>query len=365
MRLHSPRKDIMNKKEIWAKHPILNVEVSNKGRVKGVRTKFLKPFFGKAGYQMIRLYFPYQIPKSKTFSVHRLCWQAFHGEIPKGFVINHKNYNTSDNRLENLECITQAANNVHARKRKFKRKDKSIYCKIDTLYPEIWKEHPTLEREISNYGRMKCLKKTGRGITVGTLNNNGYLMLRINGKGYLSSRLVAETFIGSIPDKFVVNHKDGNKTNNRADNLEICSFSDNVLHSYTANLNRKRVGEEMFHKITEKQVLSIYDSYIKGNTKTEIAKKYNISRGHVLCIIRGQSWSHLMTEDIKRKILESENLKISRRSPFAKDDEIEIYNRDKNKEAFQKLKESFPVLTYNLLETVRERVEKYYNKLEK
>ena len=47
--------------------------------------------------------------QSKSF-VHRLVYEAFHGPIPNGFEINHKNGIRSDNRPENLEALTHAEN---------------------------------------------------------------------------------------------------------------------------------------------------------------------------------------------------------------------------------------------------------------
>lgn len=46
----------------------------------------------------------------KTIPVHRLIYTLMIGEIPEGFVINHKNNNPLDNRLGNLEAISQAFN---------------------------------------------------------------------------------------------------------------------------------------------------------------------------------------------------------------------------------------------------------------
>jgi len=37
---------------------------------------------------------------------HRFVWRKNFGEIPKGFVIHHKNGNKKDNRIENLECLS-------------------------------------------------------------------------------------------------------------------------------------------------------------------------------------------------------------------------------------------------------------------
>ena len=46
----------------------------------------------------------------KKEKVHRIIWQMFNGSIDKGKVIDHINNNPSDNRIENLQCITQAQN---------------------------------------------------------------------------------------------------------------------------------------------------------------------------------------------------------------------------------------------------------------
>ena len=41
---------------------------------------------------------------------HRVVWELTHGPIPDGMVIDHINRNPSDNRIENLRCVTQAVN---------------------------------------------------------------------------------------------------------------------------------------------------------------------------------------------------------------------------------------------------------------
>lgn len=46
----------------------------------------------------------------KTYRVHRFVWECFHGIIHDGKVIDHINDNTDDNRLCNLQIMTQQAN---------------------------------------------------------------------------------------------------------------------------------------------------------------------------------------------------------------------------------------------------------------
>lgn len=74
--------------------------------------------------------------------------------------------------------------------------------------------------------------------------NSGYLLahLLVGQKRYakLVHRLVAETFLGGIKGE-TVNHKDGNKLNNRVDNLEWASYTENHLHAVALRLNKQAV----------------------------------------------------------------------------------------------------------------------------
>jgi len=68
--------------------------------------------------------------------------------------------------------------------------------------------------------------------------NSGYLRVELSGKKYLLHRLLATAFIPNPDAKPQVNHKDGNKTNNRLDNLEWVTRSENQEHAYAAGLQR-------------------------------------------------------------------------------------------------------------------------------
>lgn len=60
-------------------------------------------------------------------------------------------------------------------------------------------------------------------------------------------RLVAEIFIGQIPEGYCVNHKDGNKKNNRLENLEIVTFSENIRHAVRTGLKCGDCRGEQFN----------------------------------------------------------------------------------------------------------------------
>jgi hypothetical protein len=84
--------------------------VSNYGRARGPRS--LLSLRARSGYPQIIL--SRKGRKKIGASVHRLVAAAFIGPIPPGLVVNHINGIRSDNRVSNLEIITQGQNISHA-----------------------------------------------------------------------------------------------------------------------------------------------------------------------------------------------------------------------------------------------------------
>lgn len=78
--------------------------------------------------------------------------------------------------------------------------------------------------------------------------NSGYLevaLCRSDGKieYKLIHRIVCEAFNGEHPDqKMFVNHIDGDKTNNRPENLEWCSRSENMRHAFDTGLMKNQIS---------------------------------------------------------------------------------------------------------------------------
>ena len=50
--------------------------------------------------------------EGKNCRVHRACWEAYHGPIPKGHIVHHVDSDRQHNAIENLKCMT---NSEHAR----------------------------------------------------------------------------------------------------------------------------------------------------------------------------------------------------------------------------------------------------------
>ena len=123
---------------------------------------------------------------------------------------------------------------------------------------EIWKDIPGYEGiyQASNYGRIRTVegkitytklhgKRAWKSRVLKGRGDNPKTGKRVSlwkdgvSKDYLVARLVALTFLGTPPEGFTVNHKDGNRMNNRIDNLEWLSLGDNIRHGFDTGLYRK------------------------------------------------------------------------------------------------------------------------------
>ncbi|MGE5000457.1 NUMOD4 motif-containing HNH endonuclease [Yersinia enterocolitica] len=116
---------------------------------------------------------------------------------------------------------------------------------------EIWK--PTLfpYYEVSNLGRFRSVEREiavesrrtkpfkkiykGSEINPFKVSKTGYLQIKIGGKKHSAHRLVAMSFCDGYSDGLVVNHKNGIRDDNRADNLEWVTYSENCQHGFRVN----------------------------------------------------------------------------------------------------------------------------------
>jgi hypothetical protein len=165
---------------------------------------------------------------------------------------------------------------------------------------ELWKPvSRNNDYAVSNLGRVAC---AASGITITVVcqsdNGRGYKLVstgpRVKRKNYYVHRLVAEAFIPNPDNLPEVNHKDGDKSNNRAANLEWVTLQQNRDHAVRNNLISR--GERSPHaKLKEKDVLDIIRALKEDPklNKTAIGRKYGVNCTTIIKLSRGERWKHI------------------------------------------------------------------------
>lgn len=110
----------------------------------------------------------------------------------------------------------------------------------------------------------------------------------------LAHRLVWACAFGAIPDGIEINHKDGDKRNNRLDNLEAVTPSQNVRHSLEV-LGRKRARGEGHHQsiLTVELVRAIRARVAAGETRSAVSRDLRVSRSTIERAASGETWGHV------------------------------------------------------------------------
>jgi HNH endonuclease/NUMOD4 motif len=182
----------------------------------------------------------------------------------------------------------------------------------DTLRQESeeWRPIPGYEGifSVSSLGRVR--RDTGKILT-SVLYPKGYLCVCLRREGIqknpLVHRLVAAAFLGPCPDGYEVNHLDGAKRNNRADNLEYCTPKQNNQHAARIGLKAKgdRHGSRKHPerwargerngcaKLTAELVKELRRRHAAGESSRSLAKIYSIAETTVSKVLRGETWKHV------------------------------------------------------------------------
>jgi len=101
-------------------------------------------------------------------------------------------------------------------------------------------------------------------------------------------RLVYGKFVGKLNDRLVINHKDGNPSNNKYDNLELITQSKNNFHAYrTLNKQpvkgRKKIDDETAEMLREQRRL--------GATYADLISMFGLCKSTISYVVNKRTWS--------------------------------------------------------------------------
>lgn len=182
---------------------------------------------------------------------------------------------------------------------------------------EIWKIIPetNMRYEVSNLGNIrrvkgfvynqpneKAIRKIGGKNLSQKTKKNGYMEVSLYIEPQICKmmyvhRAVVMAFVGAIPNGKAVNHINGLKSDNRLENLEVVSYSDNTKHAIATNLiTFKPVFKGDSHgmaKLSEDAVLEIRKMYSEGVPPKELSEKFKTPKSTICKIIYRQTWKHI------------------------------------------------------------------------
>jgi len=152
---------------------------------------------------------------------------------------------------------------------------------------------------VSSCGEVVSLKR-GNRVLRPSVDGGGYRQASLWNDGVGSTvkvhRLVLSAFVGPRPSGCVTRHLNGDKTDNRIENLRWGTQKENVED--TRRHGTLRFGERhMRAKMTEEDVLTAKALNAGGMSMMALSRKYGVHYATMECAIKGRTWKHLCTED--------------------------------------------------------------------
>lgn len=135
--------------------------------------------------------------------------------------------------------------------------------------------------------------KTGREVKQ-FVGKDGYLRIQIAGKTRTVHRLIACAFVPADPGKDFVNHIDGKKQNNRADNLEWVTRSENMKHAYGLGLKTSAGEKNGRSKLNGDEVAFIRKHFVQGDKEfgaKALAKRFGVAHQTISAAAHCQNWN--------------------------------------------------------------------------
>lgn len=175
------------------------------------------------------------------------------------------------------------------------------YRHWDGIVTEEWRTVPGYQRyEVSSRGRVRSTGVGGNGKPGQLLKasratpglNYTHVALYVNGKRryFTVHFLVMATFVGPRPDGMEINHIDGDAANNRRENLEYVTRSENLKHAYRIGRMSTNGVRNPAAKLTQSQVEEIRQRRRSGEKGVRLAEEFGVVPSTISFIVTGGTW---------------------------------------------------------------------------
>ena len=247
--------------------------------------KILKGSISEGGYKYYRLS---KNNVKKMFYAHRLVAEHFLENEDNLPVVNHKDGNKLNNNINNLEWVNYSENTQHAYENKLIKERRISEYYTEDLDGEIWKQIPNYPYSVSSLGRVR--NDRTNLLLKGSLTC-GYYKVRLSYKGQVIDKMIHHLVycifnnLEEIPSGYTIDHKDANKLNNKLDNLQLVTLSENVKNAlYKTKTNN----------ITKPVIqMTLNEEYIaEFPSAAEAARTLNLDSSTISKVCRGVNKSH-------------------------------------------------------------------------
>jgi hypothetical protein len=173
---------------------------------------------------------------------------------------------------------------------------------------EIWRKIPGLpdEYEASSIGRIRRLgghydttfrgkpmrrKKPPRIYALRKLSAKGYARINLRKRVQFAHRLIAMAWVPNPDNLPQVNHRNGDKLDNRPENLEWVSNQANRDHAVATGL--QPIGSRISKRLTEADIPHIRARAAAGESQGVIAEDFGVCQQTISHIVRRSTWQHV------------------------------------------------------------------------
>tara|TARA_R110000737_G_scaffold69272_1_gene97718 strand:- start:30 stop:512 length:483 start_codon:yes stop_codon:yes gene_type:complete len=152
--------------------------------------------------------------------------------------------------------------------------------------------------EVTKEGQIISHSISGKQMVLSTSQSTKYKMVSLYLNGVTVNkyvhRLVAEQYCERPEGCNEVDHIDGDKFNNHADNLEWVTRAENMSRAYDANLIDCRGTNSALSKTNESDVIEMRRLWdLREMKQGELSEMFNISRTQVSAIVNRKQWKHI------------------------------------------------------------------------